>query len=174
MAAEFDRYGMTYEQQEAKRKKSKRLWIGALCVLVLLLTWVPFALESATALEKGILEGLPAGMSSFQKKQVVNALAVWEQELPGLRFARDDLRFLSAEYGSPYAGLSQETNVTWLLFAMNDKSTYSTKHRAGGHTLRVGIVEDGSGIVLQKRATQEVFLDRQIDNGGRDIFISIH
>jgi len=166
-----DRYGMTYEQHEAKRKKTKLLLLGILCALVLFLAWVPFGLDSATALEGEIKESLPAGMSAVQKEAVLSTLAVWDDALPGLSRIRKDLRFERVEYGSPYTGFSREASVTWLLFSVNNDSRYASTYRANGHVLRVGIVEDGSGILLQKESTQSVFLDQQMDSQGRDYFI---
>jgi len=163
-----------YERYEARVKTNKRILLGTLCAFVLLFFGGGYALlNSAAGLEREINDSLPAVMSAAQKQAVGDALLAWDKALPGLSRIRKDLRLEKIQYGSPYSGLSNPVTVTWLLFTVDGDSSYITRHRANGHVLRVGIVEDGSGILLQKKATQVVFLDETINNGGRDIFIAL-
>lgn len=170
MEANQNQYAMTFEQHESKRRGTKRLLIGIFCVLVLFMAGAVYGLYSSTALEREVKAALPTGMSANQKAYVQNALKVWGEELPGLEQARRHLRFLKVEYGYPYFGFSKKTSITWLLFSMED-GVYSRSHHADGVILRVGVLENGAGLILQNNATQYVFLGQEVDSHGQDYFV---
>jgi hypothetical protein len=52
-----------------------------------------------------------------------------------------------------------------------EDGVYSRSHHADGVILRVGVLENGAGLILQNNATQYVFLGQEVDSHGQDYFV---
>lgn len=172
MTTDFERY-------EADLKRKRRLILPGILLVIALFaggTWA--LLDSSTTLERDILHSLPSDMSESVRGDIAEALAAWGTVCPGLANCKKSLRFVEARTSSPYyppseTGLPKEVSVTWLLFTLDEDSAYAARHNANGHTLWVGVVENGAALVMKKRATQAVFLDKNIADTGRDLIIPL-
>jgi len=97
-------------------------------------------------------------------------------KLPGVEKYRGYMVYQGTSWSDSYShpDLPEQVSVMWLNLGVPQNDTHiPAEYRANGHTLRVGIISDGSAIVLQKTPTQAVFLDRTIDRRGQDMVIPI-
>jgi len=65
------------------------------------------------------------------------------------------------------------TKVTWVRFKVPNDADVPGEYRAHGHTLHVGIAEDGKLLVFMKDQSARIFMDENIDTDGRNIVVSL-
>jgi len=99
-----------------------------------------------------------------------------EAVLPGVNKYVGYMLRLGLERTPSYShpALAKTVSVIWMLYQVPENDTHIPAiYRAKGQTLRLGIVADGSALVLQKRATKAVFRDREIASNGGDQIVSL-
>ncbi|NDV20861.1 hypothetical protein GO013_15730 [Pseudodesulfovibrio sp. JC047] len=122
---------------------------------------------------------LPSDTPKETIKLVRNSVPAFEKYLPGLFKYQDSMTFRGVDSHYPYwsapdSGLPEDTSVTWLKFVVaDDGGTIPSEYRAWGHHIKIGIVESGEALVLQKAQAKSVFLDRPFPASGEDLVMQI-
>ena len=142
------------------------------------LALILFALAGCSG-DQGPLFVLPEGTSQETRDLVALAMPTIEEHCPGLRTYKESLPILRVSphnmyMPGPEAGLPKDVFVTWIIFKVpDDGGNIPPKYRAWRHHLRLGIEETGKAIILKKRTTMKVFLDRADIESGRDMYFAI-
>ena len=122
---------------------------------------------------------LPADTPPETIKLIQTTAPALEKNLPGLLRYQDSMTFQGVAPHSAYAsasgsGLPEETTVTWLEFVVaDDDGTIPKDYNAQGQYIRIGIVESGEALILQKDQVKSVFLDRLVTTSGDDLVLPL-
>lgn len=171
------------------RYRSHLKWCGPLllCGMLLLLptvaqhvpeycgTWFS---ASATP-PQSLTLSLPADTPPETVKLIESVAPALEKQLPGLLKYQGSMTFNGVDASRPFwsppdSGLPEDVPVTWLKFVVaDDGGTIPKKYYAMGHHLRIGIVDTGEALILQKAQAQRVFLDKLLPDTGESLVIHI-
>ena len=105
-----------------------------------------------------------------------HAIPTLKTKCPGWSKYGDVLQFEGISTGNPnYPNPDSDEviYVTWIQFKVPNDADVPAQYRANGHTLRLGFTEDGKAIIFMKAQTARIFLDENIDTGGRNYVIPI-
>jgi hypothetical protein len=127
--------------------------------------------------DKTLTLTLPADTPPETVQLIKNVAPALEKQLPGLLKYQDSMTFNGIDASYPYwaapgSGLPEDTVVTWLKFVVaDDGGTIPKEYRAWGHHLRIGIVNNGEALILQKAQAQSVFLDMPVKSKDVDFVV---
>jgi len=122
---------------------------------------------------------LPSDTSKDTIERIQAAIPAMEEHLPGLFKYQSSMAFLEVRpsfsyFSVPGSGLPEETKVTWLAFKVkDDDKAIPRDYHANGHRIEIGIEDTGKALILQKRQSKAVFLDRIVPPSGGDKIIPI-
>ena len=123
---------------------------------------------------------LPADTPKATIERVQTAVPAMEKHLPGLFKYQSSMTFLEVRSSYPYfsapnSGLPEESAVTWLAFKVSDDDdSIPGDYYARGHRIEIGIADSGKALILQKRQSKAVFIDRPFPPSEGDLVIPIH
>lgn len=120
----------------------------------------------------------PEGTPQATVELVRAALPGIERSCPGLLKYWGALTFVEVQPDMPYspppgAGLPASCRVTWLVFAVSEDASLPKEYRASGQVCPLGVESTGAALILQKAASQAVFLDRPVKDTGRDLVLPL-
>ncbi len=123
---------------------------------------------------------LPSDTPKATIERAQAAIPAMEKHLPGLFKYQSSMTFLEVRPSYPYfsapdSGLPEESAVTWLAFKVSDDDkSIPGDYYARGHRIEIGIADSGKALILQKRQSKAVFMDRSFPPSGGDLIIPIH
>ncbi|WP_319778408.1 hypothetical protein [Maridesulfovibrio sp.] len=119
---------------------------------------------------------LPKDTSKATIDLINHAIPTLKAQCPGWNKYGDVLQFERIYTGSPYYPTSDSDEViyvTWIQFKVPNDADVPAQYRAHGNILHLGFTENGKAIIFKKAQTARIFLDENIDSGGRDYVIPI-
>lgn len=99
-----------------------------------------------------------------------------EEKLPGIDKYRNYMTYQGFYWSDGYEhpNLPGPVSIKWLqLNVPEDNARIPARYHANGQTLMVGVVSDGSALLLRKAPTKAVFLDKTVKHDGQDMIISL-